>query len=112
MQAKEDVIKLLLSLPQVRSTEACPVTKSQIQLKTPVDNVPVYLTVSSDLVPESDAARKNQKIFAFMVTLRSPNLALLMAIRASTKARLEVGIEFGMLFVNIIFVFIRACLHS
>ncbi|KAK3786736.1 hypothetical protein RRG08_000944 [Elysia crispata] len=93
LQSAEDVIKLFMN--QGRNAQANPIPLAQIHLKTIVDNTMIYISVSENPNPVSkansvaDDAKSEQKVLTYLVKLRSPNLSLLMAVRASVKARLE-----------------------
>ncbi|GFN97615.1 hypothetical protein PoB_002412100 [Plakobranchus ocellatus] len=78
----EDVIKLLLG----RFTAT-----AQISFTIPAGGISVSLAVSEEPQCKDDSNKKKfgQKSVAYAVTLRSTNLSLLIAIRASVMARLE-----------------------
>ncbi|GFR72224.1 hypothetical protein ElyMa_000373400 [Elysia marginata] len=85
LQAAEDILRLLMAQDKITGAAKRP-TLSQIQLKTP-DDIPMSVAISESC--GSNDVKQEQNVSAYSVTLRSSSLLLLMATRASIKARLK-----------------------
>lgn len=92
LETAVDVVKLILAAGSNKDTKQ--LLQPLVQFKTPCENIPVTVAVAENSVSLTDClsssgAKQEQKPLAFMVTLRSSHIALLLATRDAIKKRLK-----------------------